>query len=202
MTITKRNGKYYCRFQINGERHHYLCSGATSVKEAEKMENAFKYKLMQQQNGVIPKELTKMTISKLMAVFLEYSKTNKKSYKSDISKAKLINKYFRASTLIQDITPKMIEDFKKYLLDEGKSKTTVNRYYEQLSTAFNMAVNNNYLLKNPCKFVKKFPVQNYSIRYLTEDEEKRLFAVLPNYLKDIIVVALNTGLRKTNILVF
>ena len=51
MTISKRNGKYYCRFQINGERHHYLCSGASSVKEAEKMENAFKYKLMQQQNG-------------------------------------------------------------------------------------------------------------------------------------------------------
>lgn len=36
----------------------------------------------------------------------------------------------------------MIEDFKKFLLEEGRSKATVNRYLEQLSTTFNMAVNN------------------------------------------------------------
>ena len=53
MTISKRNGKFYCRFQINGERHHKLCVGATSLKEAEKMENAFKYKLQQIQNQMM-----------------------------------------------------------------------------------------------------------------------------------------------------
>lgn len=45
---TKRNGKYYCRFQIQGERHHKLCVGATTVKEAKQIENAFKYKIQQQ----------------------------------------------------------------------------------------------------------------------------------------------------------
>ena len=79
MTITKRNGKYYCRFQINGERHHYLCSGASSVKEAEKIENAFKYKLQQQQNGVIPKEDKKRyKLKALKENFLEYSKISKR----------------------------------------------------------------------------------------------------------------------------
>lgn len=200
MTITKRNGKYYSRFQIDGERHHYLCSGATSMKEAEKMEAAFKYKVQQQQNGVIARELEKVTVYRLMKMFLEYSETNKKSYKADVSKAKLIKSFFGESTLIKDITPKRIEEFKKFIIDSGKTKATANRYYEQLSKAFNIAVDNNYLLKNPCKAVKKFPVQNYSIRYLTEDEEKRLMAVLPDYLKDIVIVALNTGLRKQNIL--
>lgn len=200
MTITKKNGKYYCRFQIDGERHHYLCSGATSMKEAEKMEAAFKYKVQQQQNGVIARELEKVTLSRLTKIFLKYSETNKKSYDTDKGRANVIKKYFGEYTLIKDITPKMIEDFKKYLLDEGKSKATANRYLEQLSTSFNMAVNNNLLLKNPCKSVKKFPLQNYSIRYLTEDEEKRLMAVLPDYLKDIVIVALNTGLRKANVL--
>lgn len=200
MTITKRNGKYYCRFQIDGERHHYLCSGATSVSEAKKIEDGFKYRLQQQQNGIIAKELEKVTINRLMQMFLDYSKTNKKSYKSDVSKTKLIKQYFGESTLIKNITPKMIEDFKTYLVESGRSKATANRYYEQLSKAFNMAVDNNLLLKNPCHSVKKFPLQNYKVRYLTEDEEKRLMVVLPNYLKDIVIVALNTGLRKTNVL--
>ena len=73
MTITKRNGKYYCRFQIDGERHHYLCSGATSMKEAEKMEAAFKYKVQQQQNGVIAREDKKVKLSMLFDKFLDYS---------------------------------------------------------------------------------------------------------------------------------
>lgn len=77
---------------------------------------------------------------------------------------------------------------------------TVNRYLEQLKTAFRMAIDNDYLLKNPCQNIKKFPVKNYSVRYLKEDEEKRLFKALPDYLKGIVIVALNTGLRKSNIL--
>ncbi|MCI5823736.1 MAG: site-specific integrase [Candidatus Gastranaerophilales bacterium] len=63
-----------------------------------------------------------------------------------------------------------------------------------------MAVDNNYLLKNPWQNIKKFPVKNYSVRYLKPDEEERLFKVLPEYLKGIVIVALNTGLRKSNIL--
>lgn len=200
MTISKRNGKYYCRFQIDGERHHYLCSGATSISEAKKIEDGFKYKLQQQQNGIIAKELEKVTINRLMQMFLDYSKTNKKSYKSDVSKTKLIKQYFGESTLIKNITPKMIEDFKTYLVESGRTKATANRYYEQLSKAFNMAVDNNWILKNPCHSVKKFPLKNYKVRYLTEEEEIKLMSVLPEYLKNIVIVALNTGLRKSNIL--
>ena len=65
---------------------------------------------------------------------------------------------------------------------------------------YRMAVDNNYLLKNPWQNIKKFPVKNYSVRYLKPDEEERLFKVLPEYLKGIVIVALNTGLRKSNIL--
>lgn len=196
----KANGKWYCRFQIEGERHHYLCSGAICQKDAEKMESAFKYKLMQQINGVIPRELKSMSLGKLCSLFLDYSRTNKKSYSTDISRIKVIKLFFKENSNIKDITPEKIEKFKDYLLALNKSKATINRYLEVLSTAFQMAVNNDYLLKNPCKYVKKFSLKNYSVRYLKEDEEERLLKVLPEYLKKIVIVALNTGLRKANIL--
>lgn len=44
MSVSKKNEKYYCRFQINGERHHYLCNGAKSMKEAKLIEDGFRYK--------------------------------------------------------------------------------------------------------------------------------------------------------------
>ena len=80
MTITKKNNKYYCRFQINGERHHYLCSGASSVAEATQMENAFKYKLQQQQNGVIPKEDKRVRLSNILDLFSLFSYSVQKQF--------------------------------------------------------------------------------------------------------------------------
>ena len=48
------------------------------MKEAKLIEDGFRYKTQQQQNGVIPKELEKVTLSRLTKIFLEYSETNKK----------------------------------------------------------------------------------------------------------------------------
>ena len=79
MTVCEKNGKYYCRFQIDGERHHYLCNGARTVKKAKKIEDGFKYKL-QQQNGVIPKNTKKVKPKILYDLYEQYSKYNKKSY--------------------------------------------------------------------------------------------------------------------------
>ena len=58
---------------------------------------------------------------------------------------------------------------------------------------------------NPCRFVKKPPVSNERVRYLSTDEHQRLIAVVsessrPQYLRPIIVLAINTGLRRSNLL--
>lgn len=115
MTISKRNGKYYCRFQLNGERHHKLCAGATSKAEAEKIENAFKYKLQQQQNGVIPKEEKNIPLNKLKNIYLDYSETNNRNYKNNQYYIKIIMNYFEENTPAQQILPQNVEKFKDYL---------------------------------------------------------------------------------------
>lgn len=201
MTVyKKKNGKWYYKFQINGERKHGLCHGANDIKQAKAIEDIEKFKLRQQQGGIIARDLKNIPLNKITNIYLEYSKINKKSYNTDVSRARLINGYFGDHKLIKDIKPENIERFKTYLLSLGRSKVTVNRYLEQLSCMFNMAVDNQYLLQNPCKNVRKFPSQNYSIRYLTNDEEKRLYEHLPVRLIPIVTIALHTGLRKGNIL--
>ena len=203
MTITKRNGKYYCRFQINGERHHYLCSGASSVKEAEKIENAFKYKLQQQQNGVIPKENKKVKLSLLIKLYDEYGKINKLSYGRDYF-GKYICEYFNVNTTVDNIKAENIENFKIYLkTTRNSSNSTINKYLSALSKMFNLGISNKLIKENPVKEVRKLREDNYKIRFLTVAEEQKLFRVIKRnfpYLEPIVICALQTGMRRGEIL--
>lgn len=110
-----------------------------------------------------------------------------------------MKEYFHKKIFIDDVKPDDIEKFKMYLITEDRSKTTVNRYLEILSKMFNIAIDNEWINKNPIKKNLKFPIKNYTVRYLKDEEEKRLFKACPDYFKPILVVALNTGLRKANI---
>lgn len=102
------------------------------------------------------------------------------------------------------VKPNDIIKLKAYLHDSGKCKSTVNRYLEILKTVFNMAIDNDYLNKNPIKKNSMYIVENQVVRSLSIDEEKKLWEVLSEprykYLKGIVTVAINTGLRRQNIL--
>lgn len=67
-----------------------------------------------------------------------------------------------------------------------------------------MAIDNDYLDKNPIKKHSMYIIENQVVRSLSIDEEKKLFEVLSlpryDYLKGIVIVAMNTGLRRQNIL--
>lgn len=199
----KSNSKWYCIFQINGERKHLLCKGAMNKKEAEQMENSFKYKLQQQQNGVIPRDDKGVTLNKVFDSFLDYSEHNKKSYKQDKSRVRLLKEYFKIR-YAKDVKPVDIEELKSHLLSQGLSPITINRYLEVISKSFSMAIDNEWISKNPIKKNTKFIQKNYVVRSLSADEEQRLMKVLSvpeyEYLKGIVIVALNTALRRQNIL--
>lgn len=201
MTISKRNGKYYCRFQLNGERHHKLCAGATTLKEAEKMENAFKYKLQQIQNGVIPKEERNLPLYKLKQIYLAYSETNNRNFKNNIYYINIIMDYFGENAPAQKLLLQKIESFKEWLKIERKLKnSSINRYLEILSKMFNLGIDNGLISQNPVSKVKKLLEDNHKVRFLTKDEEDRLYKALPEFLKPIVTTALQTGMRKGEIL--
>ena len=203
MTISKKNGKYYCRFQIDGERHHYLCSGAKSISEAKKIEDGFKYKLQQQQNGVIAKDRKKIKLSVLIKLYDDYGKINKLSYGRD-SFGKYIGEFFNYNTTVDMIKPEDIERFKMYLkTNRNSSNSTINKYISALSKMFNLGISNKLITDNPVKNIKKLREDNYKIRFLTTDEEKRMYKIINEkftYLEPIVTCALQTGMRKGEIL--
>jgi integrase len=149
--------------------------------------------------GLAVDESREAKLRDLTKVFLAYSKTNKKDYKLDEAKVKVIHSYFGEKTLASKITPKRIEDFKSFM-SEKYSNAYVNRYLACIKTIFNIGIKNELIKTTPMKAVKMMKEDNHKIRYLTADEEARLFKELPEHLKPIVICALQTGLRKSNIL--
>lgn len=178
-----------------------MCTGATTLKEAEKMENAFKYKLQQIQNGVIPKEERNLPLYKLKQIYLAYSETNNRNFKNNIYYINIIMDYFGENTPAQKLLPQKIESFKEWLKIERKLKnSSINRYLEILSKMFNLGIDNRLISQNPVNKVKKLLEDNHKVRFLTKDEEDRLYKALPEFLKPIVTTALQTGMRKGEIL--
>lgn len=202
MTVTKKKDKYYCRFQIQGERHHYLCKGATTKQQAEQIEAALKFRLMQQVNGVMPREDKKIKLSTLLDMFLDYSQINKRSYKSDTYIVKYIREYFK-NINANDINLVKLEKFKTYMLKEREvENATFNRYKAVLSKVYNLGIANKLIKENPVKYLKQLQEKNFKIRFLSKEEEVKLFhsiRKLNPHIEDIVICALQTGMRRGEI---
>ncbi len=198
------NGKWYSRFMIRGVSKHLLCAGATNKKEAEEIENAFKYKLQQQQNGVIPKDQKNVSLKRLRELYTSHAKTNHKKYRNQIYYLNALEAYFDNGKPVNNITPENIQKYIEYLRNKRNLKnSSINRHLEILSKMYNLAIDNNELTENPLRKVQKLKEDNHRIRFLTSDEERRLFESVElnaPFLKPIITTALQTGMRKGELL--
>ena len=93
--------------------------------------------------------------------------------------------------------------YQRYKFIAFPTLPAINRDIEVLRKMFNIAIDNGWLTKNPCKSVKKLRQENKLERYLTPEEEFRLLNNCTgrlSHLKAIIQFALNTGMRKEEIL--
>lgn len=127
-------------------------------------------------------------------------KVSKNMQKSYMVSAKHLLSFFGDSRLLA-ITPKTVNDYKISRKSQNKKPSTINRELSMLSKAFNLAIKEwEWIKDNPCLKVPKERENNKRDRWLSEDEEKRLLENSPQWLGDIILFALHTGLRQDELL--
>ena len=100
-------------------------------------------------------------------------------------------------TNLKDVTPGMIEDFKA-MRSKEVAPGTVNRELSIIKSMFTKCVHWQLLDKSPAAHVSRLKDYPTKTRFLTQDEVGRLYAVLDKsdgYLKDIVILARETGLR-------
>ncbi|MFH1415080.1 MAG: site-specific integrase [Elusimicrobiota bacterium] len=125
-----------------------------------------------------------------------YSKVNNRSYKDDISRSKKLKEYF-GNVLLDTITLLEIEEYKNKRIEAVKG-STVNRELALLKSLYNKAIDWKYLNSNPVKGIRFFK-ETGRIRYLSEDEIKRLLECIDELIKPVVITGLNTGMRKGEI---
>jgi len=137
--------------------------------------------------------------SELTKLFLgTYSKINKRSWKKDKVIINHLNKVFGHKCLYE-INSKDIEEYKKMRISENVKLSTINRELACLRTILNKAKEWG-LLHSAIPRIVLFKVDNQRIRYLTEPEAEKLIELSPEPLKSIIILALNTGMRRGEII--
>jgi len=73
---------------------------------------------------------------------------------------------------------------------------TVNGYLDVLKASFLMAMENDKVERNSFGKIKKSKEENERVRYLSNEEEVRLFKALPKEYHPMVILALNTGMRQ------
>jgi integrase len=128
----------------------------------------------------------------------EHSARNKtpKSHDRDIELADHLVSSF-GDSMLTEITPKSISEYKVKRRDEGAAPRTINYELAVMSHAFNLAIKEwEWLKDNPVTRVSREKVNNMRERWLTFEEEDRLLVASPKWLQEIIIFSLETGLRQ------
>ncbi len=132
--------------------------------------------------------------------FLERHAAGLRHGESLRSNCEVLKGYFSGKTL-QGIGPKEIENFRAARLTEGVAKATINRQRACLSKMFNCAIDWGYYGgENPVRKVKPYQESPGRVRWLTADEAAKLIEKATTYLRPILITALHTGGRLTEIL--
>ena len=108
--------------------------------------------------------------------------------------------------IVSDIDKRDVESFqasrRSTLRKDGRPRanSTCNREVEALRRLLNKAIEWGMLERNPASRLKPLPEPKGRTRFLTLDEAKRLLEASSRHLRPIIVCALETGMRRSEIL--
>jgi site-specific recombinase XerD len=205
MAVYKKGNNWYIDYYLKGERKRQKI-GPSKKLALQVLEDVHVKIAKGEYLGVY--EEKKISFQEYAKEYLEYSKANKAvtSYKRDITSLTSLTAVFGTYYLFE-IEPFMVEKYKAGRLQDGVEPASVNREIACLRHMCNKAVEWGYGKKNPVNGVKLLKEPPGRIRFLEAAEIDKLLQAVDGlkrgcgrYLRPVVVLALNTGLRKNEIL--
>lgn len=198
-----KNRHYYVVISVGGKKKWY--AAGTRKHEAEAIDLKLKNDLKNDKLGLQDKKLSGILFDNFIKNhYIPHFKDKNKSYHSERYRIDIILKYFDGR-VFKSIRYIDIDGFLIKLRKERSiSQSTVNRYIARLKNIFNYAEKLEIINNNPMKKIKQKPVDNERVRFLSESERSDLLREIRvsrnKELLDIVEMALDTGMRKSEIL--
>ena len=187
------NGTYHIIYEKPDGRRGTKSTKETIKSKAIKKLNRFQVQLEDERTrSVIPIRFRLFTFTFLRSSEPYYTEKTINVYKTTF---KSVLNYF-GDILLTDLSTR---DLEEYLLTRI-NKTSIyaaRKDLANLSCCFNRAVRDGYLLKNPCQGIKRFRLPERQPSFYTKEEFARLLnAIDTEDIRDLVRVAVNTGLRQ------
>jgi len=146
----------------------------------------------------LPTNRQKLKLNKLVELFLNWSKENRISYRTDKSICKGLLEFFGEKN-VNDLTLWEIEQFKQKRKKEGRTPETINKDLGALRRMINLAIEWQLLDINPLLGMKLLRVPVTMRRTIKDWEFAKLYGVAPEHFKPILLCAYFTGMRRGEI---
>jgi integrase len=198
----KNKDIYWIDFYYEGRRYTEKVGKVSKGVAEEKLD----IKRSEVIRGEWKPKVTRTLFDKFKEQYLEWSRGNKKRGSSlrDECSLKHLSRFFEGKAL-SEISSFMVEKYKLTRKEEGGGPATINRELGCLRHMLNQAIKWKRVQVNPVREVKFLKEPKEKDRILSEEEEVRLLGAVrtghkARHLEPIIITALNTGMRKGEIL--
>ena len=190
MPIYLRKGVYYVDIRTESGRRIRQSAGTKNKQEAQRLHNKLTYELWQHEHfDEKPKRLWEEAAVKWIE-----ENGSKKSIGNDLCRLRGLPEL--RGIYLHHLTRDFIMDT---VAKKNCSDSTKNRYLALIRAILNKAVKEwGWLERAPHLTLYREPKRR--IRWLTKDEANRLIASLPDYMAEMVIFSLSTGLRQRNVL--
>ena len=196
MSVYKdKTGHYQYAFMYNGVRYHRRFKNAT-YEEVVAFETVARSELIKSGYD-ITKDKHNIMLSELIKDYKQYADNN---YTDSDNAKKVVDRFYSliGNKIAEQVT---INDLERYrtLRKKDISAATINREMNSIRRVFSLAKQNKKIRFNPCDDLKKLRIKNPTKRFLEKEEEEKLLAAANPVMRAIIIIALHTGMRSSEI---
>jgi integrase len=199
MSLYQRGKSWYYDFQYRGERYtgnigpvsKTVAKEILAKKKAEAVEGRYE----------LPSKKPGPRLEDFVKEYFEYYRANRRprSVKRHEVSWHAMQPVF-GSKRLAEIAPFDLERYRRDRKQAGVSDVSINRELAFLRHLYSMAITWGKTTDNPVKKVRFARENNGRMRVLTPDEEQRLLAQCGPQLKPLVVTALHTGFRASELL--
>jgi integrase len=195
--IKHQNGRYYAVYSLENGKRKTISTGTHLKSEANKFLSNLQRKIEEEKKQVVKP----IRIKEFGFYYLRQREVHfaEKTIKVNKTTFKYLENYL-GNIQLSDITRNNLEEYFNFRIKKT-SIYTARRDMINVSASFNYAVNYGYLISNPCKGIKRFKLPEVQPKFYTKEEFNNLLNAIDNQdLKDLVLFAVNTGMRQMELI--